>query len=215
LDELIYILLLAIPAVLAVTVHEIAHGWVAWKLGDATAFEQGRVSLNPFRHVDPVGTILVPALLYFAGEFLFGSKLFFGWAKPVPVAWGMLRPKRLGLAMVAAAGPGANFMMLIGWVAMALVGHHILSDPGFLIYMCEAGIIFNVAIMVINLIPIPPLDGSRIITAVLPVRLALLFNRVETLGLALIVLLLVSGVLRQVIEPVFILTGRVLDVLGI
>lgn len=207
--------MLAIPAVLAVTVHEIAHGWVARRLGDPTASELGRISLNPMRHIDPIGTVVVPALLYVVGEFLLGSKFFFGWAKPVPVNWSKLRPARLGLAMVAVAGPGANLLMLIAWAALAFTLHHHLSDARFLIYMCEAGIMFNVAIMVINLIPIPPLDGSRIVTAVLPSRLSALFNRFERFGLSLMLLLLVSGALREIIEPMFILTSRLLDALGV
>ena len=214
-EQLIYILILAIPAVLAVTVHEIAHGWVALQLGDTTAADQGRLSLNPLKHVDLIGTILVPASLYLLGELVFESKFFFGWAKPVPVYWKNLQPVRAGIAMVAAAGPGANLLMLASWTLLALVIRHTPLESTFLIYMCQAGIIFNAAIMVINLIPIPPLDGSRIVTAFLPARLAVSYNRIEMFGLALVVLLLVTGVLQRVIGPLLLTLARLFDALGI
>jgi Zn-dependent protease len=214
-EQFVYVLALVIPAVLAVTVHEIAHGWVALQLGDTTAAERGRLSLNPLKHVDPIGTILVPAGLYLLGEFVFGSKFFFGWAKPVPVRWQSLQPVRPGIALVAAAGPGANLLMLATWTLMALVIRHTPLDSPILIYMCEAGIIFNAAIMVINLIPIPPLDGSRIVTALLPARLAVSYNRIEMFGLAIVVLLLVSGVLQRVIGPLLLTVSHLFDALGI
>ena len=152
-SDLVQLPLLLIPAVLAVTVHEIAHGWVALQLGDTTAADAGRLSLNPLRHIDPIGTVLVPATLYLLGELLFGTRLFFGWARPVPVRWNRLFPVRAGIAAVAFAGPAANLLMLAGWTLAALVFKHLgLAGPA-LIYMCEAGIIFNAAIMIINLIP--------------------------------------------------------------
>ena len=214
-DQFVFVLVLAIPAVLAVTVHEIAHGWVALQLGDTTAAEHGRLSLNPLKHVDPIGTILVPASLYLLGEFVLETKFFFGWAKPVPVSWRNLQPVRPGIAMVAAAGPGANLLMLALWTLLALIIRHTPLESTVLIYMCEAGIIFNAAIMVINLIPIPPLDGSRIVTAFLPARLAVSYNRFEMLGLALVVLLLVTGVLQRVIGPLLLGVTRIFNALGI
>lgn len=214
-EQVVLILILAIPAVLAVTVHEIAHGWVALQLGDTTAADRGRLSLNPLKHVDPIGTLLVPAMLYFAGEFFFETKIFFGWAKPVPVQWSRLNPIRPGIAMVAAAGPGANLLMLASWALLALVVRHTPLESGVLIYMCQAGIIFNAAIMIINLIPIPPLDGSRIVTAFLPPRLAARYNRIEMFGLALVVLLLVSGGLQRIVGPVLRGIAGLLDGLGI
>lgn len=214
-EQVLLIVVLAVPAVLAVTVHEIAHGWVALQLGDTTAADQGRLSLNPLRHVDPVGTILVPAALYMLSEFVFGTRFFFGWAKPVPVQWRNLTPTRPGIAMVAIAGPGSNLLMLACWAFLALVLRHTSLDSGVLIYMCEAGIIFNAAIMLINLIPIPPLDGSRVVTAVLPPRLASGYNRLEAWGLAIVALLLVSGLLQRVIGPMLRGISQFMDALGI
>lgn len=194
--------LLLIPGVLAVTVHEIAHGWVALQLGDHTAANEGRLSLNPVRHIDPVGTLLVPVVLYTGGELLFGHGIPFGWAKPVPVTWRKLAPVRPGIAAVAAAGPSANLLMLMGWVLIGLIAKHIPIPSQALFYMVEAGIYFNAAIMMINLVPIPPLDGSRIVTALLPARAAVIYNRLERFGLVLIVILLFSGILKQLMLPV-------------
>jgi Zn-dependent protease len=214
-EAALQVLLLVVPAVLAVTVHEIAHGWVALQLGDTTAAERGRLSLNPLRHIDPVGTLLVPAALYLLGELVFGTRLFFGWAKPVPVQWNRLQPIRPGIAMVAAAGPGANLLMLGGWLLLGLIAPHTpLASPS-LIYMCQAGIIFNAAIMTINLIPIPPLDGSRIVTAMLPARWAARYNRFEMLGLALVAVLLVSGALQHLVGPPLRHLARLLSALGL
>lgn len=207
--------LLLVPAVLAVTVHEIAHGWVALQMGDTTAADAGRLSLNPLRHIDPVGTVLVPATLYLVGELLFGTKLFFGWAKPVPVRWNRLLPVRPGIAVVAFAGPAANLLMLVAWTVAALTLKHAGAGGGALIYMCQAGIIFNAAIMIINLIPIPPLDGSRIVTALLPAAWASRYNRLETFGLLIIVLLLISGLLQRIVGPVLGGVSATLDALGL
>ena len=184
-----------IPAVFAVTVHEVAHGWVANRCGDSTAAKQGRLSLNPLKHVDPIGTVLVPAALYLS------AGVFFGWAKPVPVEWRNLRSPRRDIALVAGAGPGANLGMLLGW----LVCFHLIKGTGVgtgLLYMCFVGIMFNATIMLINLIPIPPLDGSRIVTAALPARAAYLYNRIEPYGLLLLAALLFTNVLGTLLNPV-------------
>jgi Zn-dependent protease len=207
--------LLLIPAILAVTVHEIAHGWAALQLGDTTAAEAGRLSLNPLRHVDPVGTVLVPFALYVLGEWLFGTRLFFGWAKPVPVRWSRLHPRRPGIALVAFAGPAANLLMLAGWLLFALVLKHLGVAHGALIYLCQAGIIFNAAIMMINLVPIPPLDGSRIVTALLPAAWAVRYNRLEAFGLLLILLMLASGLLQKVLGPALDGVAALMSALGL
>lgn len=184
-----------VPAVFAVTVHEVAHGWVANRCGDSTAAKQGRLSLNPFKHVDPIGTVLVPAALYLS------AGVFFGWAKPVPVEWRNLRRPRRDIALVAGAGPGANLAMLLAW----LVGFHLIKATGIatgLLYMCFVGIMFNATIMLINLIPIPPLDGSRIVTAALPAKAAYTYNRIEPYGLILLAALLFTNVLGTLLNPI-------------
>lgn len=191
--NLMTLLIVGVPAVLAVTVHEVAHGWAANRLGDPTAAQMGRLTLNPFKHVDPIGTLLVPI-----GLKLLGSPFLFGWAKPVPVEWRKLRQLPRDIALVAAAGPASNLLMLIGW-AMLIA----LSAPRSLLWeMGWTGVVFNATIMTLNLIPIPPLDGSRIVTAMLPPRMARAYNRYERLGLVLMLLLVVSGVLGQVLSPV-------------
>lgn len=209
------VLVVALPAVLAVTVHEVAHGWAALRLGDTTAADQGRLSLNPLRHIDPVGTLLVPLVLYLTTRG-FGSPIIFGWARPVPVNWQRLHPRRLGIALVAAAGPLANLLMLLAWGSLALGVKALLPGQApALIYMCQAGIIFNAAIMIINLVPIPPLDGSRIVSSLLPPVWAWRYNRIGVFGLALVALLLVSGTLGQLMRPVFAVLLRLMNALGI
>ena len=198
---------IAIPAVFALTVHEVAHGWTANLLGDATARRMGRLSLNPLRHVDPVGTVLVPLTLK-----LLGSPFLFGWAKPVPVNWRNLRHLRRDMALVAVAGPAANLVMLIGW--SLLLSSPVARTP-FFNDMCWTGVLFNATIMALNLIPIPPLDGSRIVTAVLPPRMAIVYNRLEPFGLVLTALLLFSGILGWLMEPVLGLVGKLVTWLAL
>ncbi len=181
-----------VPAVLAVTVHEVAHGWTASQLGDPTAARMGRLSLNPLRHIDPIGTLLVPALVFWASGF------YFGWAKPVPVNWGNLRHFRRDVALVAAAGPLANLLMLLGWWLVLLM---ISPAAPVLWRMGWTGIGFNATIMLLNLLPVPPLDGSRIVTAALPPRLAAGYNRIEPFGLVILAGLLATGVIGTILDP--------------
>ena len=188
----------ALPVVFAVTVHEVAHGWAAKRLGDPTAERLGRLSLNPLRHIDPVGTILVPGLLI-----LMGTGFIFGWAKPVPITWSLLHRKRRDMALVALAGPGANFLMALLW---ALVGRVATMLPSLwvakpLVYMGVAGITINIVLMVLNLLPLPPLDGSRVLAGVLPARLAAGYSRIEPYGLWILLLLLGTHVLGRILEP--------------
>ncbi|MGR8950147.1 MAG: site-2 protease family protein [Gammaproteobacteria bacterium] len=188
------------PAVFAITVHEVAHGWVANRCGDSTALNQGRLSLNPLKHVDPVGTVLVPALLYLSSQMLGTPPFFFGWAKPVPINWRNLRRPRRDIALVAGAGPGANLLMLMAWLAC----FHLIKNTGIasgLLYMCFVGIMFNATIMLINLIPIPPLDGSRIVSSALPAKAAYMYNRIEPFGLLVLAALLFSNVLGSLLNP--------------
>ena len=152
-----------VPVLLAITVHEVSHGWIARKLGDNTAFMLGRLTLNPLKHVDPVGTILIPGMLL-----LLQAGFLFGYAKPVPINWKNLRHPKRDMALVAVAGPGANLLMAIAWALLARLGL-LLGETGMaLIYMGVAGITINIILMVLNLLPLPPLDGGRVMTGLLP-----------------------------------------------
>jgi len=194
------IALYAIPIVLAITLHEAAHGYVAKHFGDYTAYQAGRISLNPLNHVDTVGTILVPVglLIVTAGQFAFG------WAKPVPVNFGQLREPKRDMLWVAAAGPGANLAMALAWgfiLRLALL----LPDTYFsypIQAMAQYGVRINLVLMVLNLIPIPPLDGGRIAVSLLPNKLAYRFAMIEPYGLIIVVALLATRVLSGVIGPV-------------
>jgi Zn-dependent protease len=189
-----------IPVLLAITLHEAAHGWVAKQLGDSTAFKLGRVTANPIKHIDPFGTILVPVVL----GFLSGGALLFGWAKPVPVVFQNLRHPRRDMVLVAAAGPLSNFAMALLWVLLGIVfwavGAYNLVVGGWLVESWEMGILINTILMVVNLIPIPPLDGGRIVTGLLPAKAAAALARFEVFGL-IIVFVLMLTVLGRVIEP--------------
>ncbi|MCC6202358.1 MAG: site-2 protease family protein [Gammaproteobacteria bacterium] len=188
----------AVPIVLAITVHEVAHGWVARLCGDDTAYRQGRLSLNPLRHVDPIGTVLVPGLLL-----LFGGGFLFGWAKPVPVDVRRLRQRRRDTALVAVAGPFSNLLMIVGWMLALRLGEQ--SDSiglnNALISMGEVGIIINAVLMLLNLVPVPPLDGSRVVSSVLPPRFAAQYNRIEPYGLIIVLVLLMTHALDFVFAP--------------
>jgi len=194
------IIVWAIPVVFAITVHEVAHGWVANYLGDPTAKSLGRLTLNPIKHIDPIGTVALPLILVYLGGFIFG------WAKPVPVTWQNLRSPRRDMAIVAAAGPVANLIMMILWAVLAKVLLTIDQTPGpllqFVLVMCSIGIIINIILMVLNLFPLLPLDGGRVVTSLLPPRLAALYSRLEPFGLIVILVLLVTGVLANILMPV-------------
>jgi Zn-dependent protease len=194
----------ALPVLFAITLHEAAHGYVARHFGDMTAHAQGRISLNPLRHIDPVGTILVPlVLLYFSARMMGGAGILFGWAKPVPVNYSALRKPRQHMALVAAAGPAANLVMAAFWVLvlkMAVLLAGSAYSPA-LMRVAQAGIGVNLVFMFLNLIPILPLDGGRITASLLPSRAAWQYARLEPWGLPLLVLLLVTNVLNFVLEP--------------
>lgn len=194
------ILIYAIPILFAITVHEVAHGWVASKFGDQTAKLMGRLTLNPIKHIDPMGTIVVPVVLLMLGGFIFG------WAKPVPVDWRNLRNPKQDMAWVAAAGPGANLLMLILWALLAkliiLLGAPATGPWSALEKMSYAGIMINSVLMILNLFPVPPLDGSRVLTALLPPALAYKYNRLERYGLLIILVLLMTGYLGRILEPI-------------
>ena len=189
----------ALPVLFAITLHEAAHGYVARHFGDMTAHAQGRISLNPGRHIDLIGTIVVPLVILF----LSGYKFLFGWAKPVPVNYSALRKPRQHMAWVAAAGPGANLVMALIWAALlklsVIAPDNLFSVP--LRLMSEAGIVVNLVFMFLNLLPILPLDGGRILASLLPSRAAWQYARLEPLGLPLLVILLLTNVLSVVLEP--------------
>jgi len=182
----------ALPVIFAITLHEAAHGYVARYFGDKTAFMLGRISLNPLRHIDLVGTIVVPLLILVTSKLFGGAGILFGWAKPVPVNFHALRHPKRDMLWVAAAGPAANLVMALGW-AMLMKAAQELPQSGFtlpLSLMAEAGITVNIVLMVLNLLPILPLDGGRIAVSLLPDRLALGYARLEPFGFPILLALI-------------------------
>jgi Zn-dependent protease len=188
--------LYAVPVVFAITLHEAAHGYVARIFGDQTAWMLGRVTLNPLKHIDLVGTVLVPISLLLLSKLAGGGGFLFGWAKPVPVNFGNLRHPKRDMLWVAAAGPAANFLMALAW---AFVAKYTTSEG--LDLMATAGVVTNVVLMVLNLLPILPLDGGRIAVSLLPSRLAISYARLEPYGFMLIVVLLATGILNRLMSP--------------
>lgn len=188
----------AVPILFAITLHEAAHGWVAEKLGDPTARKQGRITANPIRHIDPVGTVVVPLFLAMVSPFVMG------WAKPVPVEPRYFKSPLLDMALVAVAGPLSNFVMACVW-AMSIVAisasFEYSHTKTFLMTMANNGIIINVVLMVLNLLPIPPLDGGRVVAGVLPRPLLIPYLQLERFGMIIILLLLVSGLLGKMLWP--------------
>ncbi len=192
----------ALPVIFAITLHEAAHGYVAKYFGDMTAYMEGRVSLNPLRHIDPFGTVALPLILLGLTK-LVGGGIIFGWAKPVPVNFANLRHPKRDMLWVAAAGPLSNFVMALIWALLVKIG---LSLQGNyfalpLALMGAAGVFFNIIIMVLNLVPLPPLDGGRILVSLLPHRLAWRVSRIEPYGFMILILLLLTGVLGTMLWP--------------
>jgi Zn-dependent protease len=201
----------AIPALLAITLHEVAHGWMARYFGDRTAEMLGRLSLNPLRHIDPVGTVLVPGLLL-----LLAGAPFFGWAKAVPVATSALRNPRRAMILVALAGPAANLVMAVMWcgVLAAIVrvnGNEMLD--GWITLMAQAGILTNVVLAVFNLLPVPPLDGGRVLAGLLSPRLSARFEKIEPAGFIIVLGLSAFGLFGWLFDPALRTVGRVIYVL--
>ena len=201
------------PVIFAITVHEVAHGWVAKQFGDTTAWMLGRLTLNPLKHIDLVGTILLPGILLISF-----TGFIFGWAKPVPVNIRNLKHPKRDMAIVAMAGPVANLLMAIGWTLIARLGVMIeiesISLP--MIYMGIAGISINLVLILINLIPIPPLDGSRIVSGLLPDRLAWQYNRLERFGFLILLILLLTGTLSKILGyPLYVAQNLFMSLAGL
>ena len=216
-DILRSIILYAVPVILAITLHEAAHGYVARRLGDNTAWVLGRVTLNPLKHIDPVGTILVPAILLAAGALAGFGGVMFGWAKPVPVNFSRLRNPKIDMIWVALAGPASNLVQALLWAAAAKLV--VLAAPsalfGPLIEICYGGIIVNLVLMAFNLLPALPLDGGRIVAGLLPWRLSMKYAETERYGLIILAVIIFSGLFEYVAQPVLDLArGRFFPAAG-
>ncbi len=204
------VLIYALPVLFAITVHEAAHGYAARHFGDNTAAMMGRITLNPIKHIDPIGTILMPLLLYFAtsGTFLFG------YARPVPVRFDRLRHPKRDMVWVALAGPGANLLQALLWAVLMYVLLGLDVNERFFLEMCKAGVLVNVVMFAFNLFPLPPLDGGRILIGLLPWRYAALLARVEPWGFFVVMALVILGVVSTLwMQPIMALTYGLLDIL--
>ena len=208
----------ALPVIFAITLHEAAHGYVARYFGDMTAAEAGRITANPLKHIDLVGTILVPLVILLTSKLLGGGAILFGWAKPVPVNFARLRRPKQDMLWVAAAGPGINFVMAVFWAMIIQLA--IALESGFfskpMMLMGAAGVFINVILMALNLIPLPPLDGGRIAVSLLPMKQAMQFARLEPYGLFILLGLLFTGILGTILWPLInLLIGLIALVTGL
>lgn len=202
----------ALPVLFGITLHEAAHGYVARMFGDPTAWQEGRITLNPIRHIDPVGTIVVPLVLLFSTKLRGGGGLLFGWAKPVPVDWSRLRNPKRDMAWVAAAGPLSNLVMAILWaISLRLLAEAGASASDFWARMAIAGVQVNLILMALNLVPLPPLDGGRIVCSILPNRLAYQYSRIEPYGIVILIVLMLTGLLWFFLEPFLYLGGAIIE----
>jgi Zn-dependent protease len=207
------IVLWAVPVVFAITLHEAAHGYVARIFGDQTAWMLGRVTANPIKHIDPVGTILVPGMLVAVAAITHTPAFIFGWAKPVPVNFGNLRNPKRDMFWVAGAGPFANFLMAVAWgfLAKASLPAGLVASDG-LFRMADAGIQINLMLLALNLLPILPLDGGRIAVSLLPHSLATGYARLEPYGFMVVILLLATGILGDLMQPILRVAAYLLGI---
>jgi Zn-dependent protease len=196
------IIVWALPILFAITAHEAAHGWVALQLGDRTAQRLGRVTLNPIKHIDLIGTVIVPLGMFLLSGFVFG------WAKPVPINFRQLRQPRRDMGLVAIAGPTANLLMILFWAFIVKIGWLLINSTfglaSFLVYMGSAGIFINAILMILNLLPILPLDGGRVLHSLLPPSWATPFSKLEPFGLPILLILLLTGALQILLTPVLL-----------
>ncbi len=188
----------AIPVIFAITLHEAAHGYVAKHFGDATAFVQGRVTLNPLKHIDPIGTIVIPIVL----AILTAGKFVFGYAKPVPVSFGNLRNPRRHMIWVALAGPVANLIQALLWSIFGVVIVLLAVQEPFFYAVVNAGVLVNLVMFALNLFPVPPLDGGRVLAGILPMRLAVPYSRIEPYGFFIVLALVATGLLNAWMLPI-------------
>ncbi|WP_228287959.1 site-2 protease family protein [Thiothrix subterranea] len=195
----------AIPVLFAITLHEVAHGWVANKLGDSTAKMLGRLTINPLKHIDPIGTVALPLGMLLMSMLTMGQPFAFGWAKPIPVNTRNLHNPRRDMAIVAVAGPLSNLLMALFWVLMMPVFMAVIPDAniadGF-VTMAQIGLVFNLVLLVLNLLPIPPLDGGRVLAGLVPRGVADVLDKIEPYGFPILIVLLLLGVLDQIIGPI-------------
>ncbi len=208
------VVLWGIPLLFAITVHEVAHGWVAYRLGDPTAKILGRLTLNPLKHIDLIGTVILPAVMILLGGIIFG------WAKPVPITWRNLRHKRRDMALVAISGPMANLLMVFTWAAIQKFGIYLESQHVMAGVVLEAmgkiGVYTNAVLMALNLLPIQPLDGGRVVSSILPGKLAYYFDKLEPYGLIILLILILTNTLSFLLfGPVQALIFFVRHVFGI
>ncbi len=198
----------ALPILFAITLHEASHAYAAKYFGDSTAFLQGRMSLNPVKHIDPIGTLLIPIVLYAVG-----SPFLFGYAKPVPVNWANLRKPKRDMAWVALAGPAANIVMALMWMILAIFLTAWQTEEPFFMRMAQAGILTNLVIFAFNLFPVPPLDGGRVMTSILPHKYAYHFERIEPYGFFIVLALVFLKVLHFWMIPVMSAANQAMLVL--
>ncbi|MDR0233722.1 MAG: site-2 protease family protein [Zoogloeaceae bacterium] len=205
------LIIATLPILMAITLHEAAHAYAALKLGDPTAAMAGRVTLNPLSHIDPIGTVLIPGFMLWAS----GGAFAFGYARPVPVNFSRLKNPKRDMRWVAAAGPFANLVMAIGWLFLF---NQITNPPeslssDALLSMCRYGFTVNLVLMLLNLLPVPPLDGGRIMVSLLPMRLAIPYAKIEPYGILILLLLLFSGALDAILQPLLTVTISLLQTL--